>query len=86
MDLLEDLIRHTSPCSECWVNTSGLNLTRENADRLKQAGATGVDISVNHYEPKMHNAFRGKVQAFNLSGFYISWKLPAENILSCRGI
>lgn len=61
---LEELIRFSSPSSECWVLTSGLNLTAENAKRLKNAGAIGVTISLDHFDPEMHNAFRGSDHAF----------------------
>lgn len=63
--LLEALIRLASPESECWVLTSGYNLTGENAERLKRAGAKGVIISLDHFDPAIHNLIRGSEQAFN---------------------
>jgi MoaA/NifB/PqqE/SkfB family radical SAM enzyme len=65
MQILEDLIRHAVKASECWVLTSGMNLTPENAKRLKTAGATGVVISLDHYDAHIHNHFRGSDQAFD---------------------
>jgi MoaA/NifB/PqqE/SkfB family radical SAM enzyme len=63
-DLLE-LVRHTSKKSECWVLTSGFNLTKENAQLLKQAGCKGIVVSIDHYIPELHNLFRGNDQAFD---------------------
>jgi MoaA/NifB/PqqE/SkfB family radical SAM enzyme len=52
------------PGTDFWVITSGFNFTPENAQRLKQAGFTGVTISLDHHEPARHNAFRGSPQAY----------------------
>ena len=62
-DLLE-VIKYASKKSECWVITSGFNMTKENATLLKQAGCKGVVVSIDHYIPEMHNLFRGHVQSF----------------------
>jgi len=56
-DLLQ-LINYAKNKSECFVLTSGFNLTAENAKLLKQSGCTGVEISIDHYVPELHNAFR----------------------------
>ncbi|HEX8505116.1 MAG TPA: radical SAM protein [Hymenobacter sp.] len=52
------------PGTDFWVFTSGFHFTRENAARLKQAGFTGVVISLDHHEPARHNAFRGSPDAY----------------------
>lgn len=44
--------------------TSGFNFTRKNAQKLKQVGLTGVSISLDHFLPEKHNAFRGSDMAF----------------------
>jgi MoaA/NifB/PqqE/SkfB family radical SAM enzyme len=62
-DLLE-VLKITDKKTECWVLTSGNNLTRENAKRLKSAGLTGVVISIDHFDPDAHNRFRGSQKAF----------------------
>ncbi len=72
MKKLEELIRSACNSSECWILTSGQNLTLENATRLKDAGATGVVISVDHYDANIHNTFRGSDNAFN-------WAMKAVN-------
>jgi len=51
--------------SEFYVLTSGFNFTAANAKTLKQAGLTGVVISLDHFDPEMHNAFRGFNNSFD---------------------
>ena len=62
-DLLE-VLPAARPGTDFWVITSGFNFTRQNAEKLKQAGLTGVSISLDHYLPERHNAFRGSDNAF----------------------
>ncbi len=50
--------------SEFYVLTSGFNFTAANAKSLKEAGLTGVVISLDHFDPKLHNAFRGLNNSF----------------------
>ncbi len=50
--------------SEFYVLTSGFNFTQANAKSLKQAGLTGVVISLDHFDPEMHNTFRGFSNSF----------------------
>jgi MoaA/NifB/PqqE/SkfB family radical SAM enzyme len=64
MSKLEELIRHASVFSDCWVLTSGHHLTPGNALRLKKAGARGVFVSLDHFEEKEHNRFRGSDYAY----------------------
>lgn len=61
---LEEVIQYASDKSECWVVTSGLNLTLDHAVRLKNAGATGVLISLDHFDSQSHNHFRGSDNIF----------------------
>ena len=62
---LVPLVEFASGKSECWVITSGFNLTAENARQLKRAGCKGISVSVDHYDPEWHNSFRGNLHAFN---------------------
>jgi MoaA/NifB/PqqE/SkfB family radical SAM enzyme len=62
---LEQVIRQEEKQSEFYVLTSGFNFTSDNARKLKQAGLTGVVISLDHFDPEMHNAFRGFNTSFN---------------------
>ncbi|HMR90675.1 MAG TPA: radical SAM protein [Chitinophagaceae bacterium] len=61
---LREVVRHTSANTECWVLTSGFNLTPENARALKQDGCKGIVISIDHYLPEVHNLFRGSDASF----------------------
>lgn len=62
-DLLE-VLQTAQTTTDFWVITSGFNFTLENALKLKQAGLTGVSISLDHHEPHQHNAFRGFDKAY----------------------
>jgi MoaA/NifB/PqqE/SkfB family radical SAM enzyme len=64
---LVDLIKYSSPKSECWVLTSGFNFTPRNALILKEAGCTGVVVSIDHYIPELHNKFRGHNNSFEMA-------------------
>lgn len=69
-ELLESLISQMPGHVKSWVATSGYQLTREKAKRLKKAGLTGVFVSLDHYEEERHNAFRNHQKAY-------SWALEA---------
>lgn len=63
-DMIE-VMQNAKPGTDFWVITSGYLFTAENACQLKQAGLTGVSISLDHYIPNLHNAFRHFDQAFD---------------------
>jgi MoaA/NifB/PqqE/SkfB family radical SAM enzyme len=50
--------------SDFWIFTSGYNFSRANALRLKAAGLTGVNISLDHHLAEKHNRFRRNPKAF----------------------
>jgi len=62
-DLLE-IIKSSKHGTDFWIFTSGYNLTIENAIKLKRAGLTGVVISMDHFDPDIHNLFRGSNKSF----------------------
>ena len=62
---LPGLLLHSSKKTECWVLTSGFNVTKENAQQLKRAGCRGMVVSIDHYIPELHNIFRGNKHAFD---------------------
>ncbi len=64
MSELPAIIRHASMKSECWILTSGHLLTYENAVKLKSAGLTGVVVSIDHFDPEVHNKFRGSARSY----------------------
>ncbi|GEO04941.1 hypothetical protein AAE02nite_26050 [Adhaeribacter aerolatus] len=65
MPALLTLLKTAQPGTDFWVLTSGHLLTLETAQALKQAGLTGVTISLDHIEPHLHNQFRGFAEAYN---------------------
>lgn len=68
---LTELISYTSKKSDCWVITSGFNVTEENTKKLKEAGCKGIVVSIDHYIPELHNLFRGNKTAFEQAVFAI---------------
>ncbi len=62
---LIDLLSSAEKDTEFWILTSGFGLTSEKAALLKKAGLTGVRISIDHWNKKFHNEFRGNDQAFD---------------------
>lgn len=65
-DMLE-LIREADRSTEFWVLTSGFNLDLPRAQKLKQAGATGVIVSLDDINAEKHNRFRGHNEAYQLA-------------------
>lgn len=64
IDDLVEILKSSGTKSECWVLTSGHNLTIGNAEKLKDAGLTGVIVSIDHFVPEVHNQFRGSPKSF----------------------
>jgi MoaA/NifB/PqqE/SkfB family radical SAM enzyme len=62
---LEQVVRYGSGESEFFVLTSGFNFTYDNAKRLKNAGLTGVVISLDHFDSTIHDQFRGFKNSFH---------------------
>lgn len=61
---LEELIGTAAKQSEFYVLTSGFNFTVLNAKILKEAGLTGIVISLDHFDAEKHNSFRGLNNSF----------------------
>ncbi len=51
--------------TDFWIITSGLGLSAVRAQKLKDAGLTGVMVSLDHYDRYKHNSFRGYEKAYN---------------------
>jgi MoaA/NifB/PqqE/SkfB family radical SAM enzyme len=62
-DLLA-LLSSAAPDTEFRLLTSGYALTLERARQLKAAGLTGVNVSLDHWDPDKHNAFRGSIESY----------------------
>ncbi|MDB2657462.1 radical SAM protein [Crocinitomicaceae bacterium] len=63
-DMVE-LLKSSDGSSDIWISTSGFNFSKENARRLKDAGLTGISISLDHHEAGEHNKFRRNEKAFD---------------------
>jgi len=63
-DLIEVIVFARAK-SDCYVVTSGFNLTWENALPLKIAGCKGVIVSIDHYLADRHDRFRHHAGIFD---------------------
>lgn len=64
MDLITNILKNAKKSTDFWILTSGLKLTDNNAKKLKASGLNGVMVSLDHYIPEKHNAFRGFKDAY----------------------
>ncbi|NIT36048.1 MAG: radical SAM protein [candidate division Zixibacteria bacterium] len=64
LDDVVALLASARPGTDFWLLTSGWALTLEKALRLKEAGLTGVNVSLDHWDEGRHNAFRGNGRSF----------------------
>jgi MoaA/NifB/PqqE/SkfB family radical SAM enzyme len=78
-DDLLSLMRSTRYPVDFWLLTSGFGLDNEKAQRLKDAGLTGVCISLDHWEASAHNEFRN-------NQFSFSWAQKAAQACLANGI
>lgn len=78
-DDLINLLQNAGSGTDFWLLTSGYNLTLEKAKQLKQAGLTGVRISLDHWEKQLHNTFRGSDKSFD-------WALDAARNSAKAGL
>ena len=59
LEAVEAVCRALAPRVDVWVLTSGFGLDARTAARLRAAGAVGVAVSLDHWDPARHDAFRG---------------------------
>jgi MoaA/NifB/PqqE/SkfB family radical SAM enzyme len=64
LDSIFKILENANRGTDFWIFTSGLGLTEKNTKQLKQKGLTGVLISLDHFDPDLHNKFRGHKKAF----------------------
>ena len=50
--------------TDFWVITSGYGLNKDKTEKLKKAGFSGVNISLDHWDENMHDSFRGTPGSF----------------------
>ena len=63
-DLILDLMRSAPKEIDYWITTSGYSLDEIKARKLKDAGIKGIIVSLDHFEPEKHNAFRNFDEAY----------------------
>ncbi|MBL8002217.1 MAG: radical SAM protein [Flavobacteriales bacterium] len=63
-DLLRIVRESATEAMDLWVLSSGWGLTDERAAQLREAGLTGMSISVDHWDPEAHDRFRGRHGSF----------------------
>jgi MoaA/NifB/PqqE/SkfB family radical SAM enzyme len=64
LDAVEAVCRALAPRVDVWVLTSGFGLNARSAARLRAAGAVGMAVSLDHWDPARHDAFRGMPGSF----------------------
>ncbi|UKN00242.1 radical SAM protein [Paracrocinitomix mangrovi] len=65
VDDVVEILNSAQDSSDFWVFTSGFNLNEKNAQRLKQAGLTGISIGLDHHDRDLHNKFRRNDKAYD---------------------
>jgi MoaA/NifB/PqqE/SkfB family radical SAM enzyme len=65
MGAIVDLVRRARPGTDFWILTSGMGLAPERARTLKEAGLTGINLSLDHWDGREHDAFRGRDASFD---------------------
>ena len=63
----DDLLRMLESAKkdiDFWILTSGFGLTLEKAWLLKRAGLVGANISLDHWDERIHNTFRNNDKSF----------------------
>ena len=59
------LVKHVKPETCLWMFTTGYGMTPERARELKENGLFGVWVSLDHFDPEVHNKLRGHPEAFD---------------------
>ena len=62
---LESVLNATGDGTDFWLITSGYSLDIDRAMKLKKAGMTGVSLSLDHFDPRLHDRFRGFTGSFD---------------------
>ncbi len=60
-----EVVRTARGDTDFWMVTSGYGLTPGLAREMKEAGFTGVCVSIDHFDPELHNKFRGNSKSFD---------------------
>jgi MoaA/NifB/PqqE/SkfB family radical SAM enzyme len=64
VDALSELLSNRKEDVDYWISSSGYEMTTVIAKRLKDDGLTGVVISLDHWDEKLHNSFRKNPKSY----------------------
>ena len=59
------ILENSAPGTDFWIITSGLGLTLNKAQQLKDEGITGILVSLDHHQQSAQNRFRGYSAAYD---------------------
>ncbi len=81
-DDLVRLLQTAQTGTDFWILSSGFELTADRARRLKDAGLTGVAVSLDHWKEEEHNRYRNHGAAFQWAREAIRNSLQAELVVA----
>jgi MoaA/NifB/PqqE/SkfB family radical SAM enzyme len=64
---IKKVLQHVRSGTDFWIITSGYGLDKEQAEELKSSGLTGAMVSIDHFEAREHDRFRGFDGAFKMA-------------------
>ncbi len=76
------ILQNATPGTDFWLLTAGIGLTTGRARELRAAGLTGVQISLDHHEPALHDFFRGYDGAFRAAEAAVRAALAAGLVVA----
>lgn len=85
IDDIKFLLPRLKRKTEFWLYTSGYHFSEERAKALKDAGLTGVIVSLDHWKPEVHNNFRGVKNAFEWAQKAVA-NARDQNIVACLSL
>ena len=88
LNRLDDIIyilKNIKKETKVWLYTSGYHFTEERAMFLKDAGLTGIIVSLDHWIPELHNKFRGMKNAFEWAGKAVA-NARKNNLVACLSL
>ncbi len=80
-DIIEILKAHGKE-TEFWLYTSGYKLTASSALTLKQAGLSGIALSLDHWSAESHNNFRGNKDSFQWVEEAVQYAMEAKLVVA----
>ncbi len=79
------LVKHVRDDTCLWTFTTGWGVTAQRAGELKEAGLFGAWVSLDHYDPAVHNKLRGNPEAFDNACRAVEY-LKGAGIYTCLSL